>query len=74
MFTLIYLRLPEVNLEEGQSCSRPHIPPTSENLGYDNYLLTYALIPLLSVIFALAREKICILCLMVVSTHHTPTQ
>ena len=33
MFILIHLCLPKVDLEEGQSCARPHIPPTSENLG-----------------------------------------
>ena len=32
MFILIYLCLPEVDLEEGQNYPRPHIPPTSENL------------------------------------------
>ena len=57
MFILIYLCLPEVNLEECQSCPRPHIPPTSDNLGYDNYYLTYTLIPLLSVIFVLPHKK-----------------
>ena len=36
------------------------------------YLLTHALIPLLSVIFSLAHETICILYLMAGSTHHTP--
>ena len=33
MFILIYLCLPEVDLEEDQSFPRPHNPPTSENLG-----------------------------------------
>ena len=27
-----FIFLPEVDLEEDQSCPRPHIPPTSENL------------------------------------------
>ena len=65
----IYLCLPEVDLEEGQSCLRPHIPPTSENL-----VLTYALIPLLSVVFALAHDTICILYLKVGSTYSTTPQ
>ena len=71
MFMLIYFCLPEVDLEEDQSCPRPYILPTSEILGF---LLTYALIPILSVIFALAHETICILYHMVGSTHHTPKQ
>ena len=33
MFILIYLSLPEMDLEESQSCPNPHIPPTSENFG-----------------------------------------
>ena len=32
-FTLFYFCLPEVGIEEGQSCATPHIPPTSENVG-----------------------------------------
>ena len=40
-----------VGLEKGQDRPRPHIIPTSKNLGI---FLTYELIPLLNVIFALA--------------------
>ena len=58
VFILIYFCLPDVDLEEGQSGSRFHIPTTSINL---RIFLTYALIPLLSIIFVLAHETICVL-------------
>ena len=70
MFILIYLCLPEADLKEGQSYPRPHIPATSEYSYILGYLLSYALILLLSVNFALAHETICILYLMV--RHTTP--
>ena len=59
-----------MDLEDGQSCPRPHIPPTSEMLGI-LFNLRYTLISLSRVIFALAHETICILYLMVGLTHHT---
>ena len=59
MLILGYLCLPEVDLEEGQSGHRLlYFHPLHKTLGY---FLSYALIPLLSVIFALAHEAICIL-------------
>ena len=54
---IVYLCLPEMDLEEEQNGSRPHLALASENL---KYFLTHALIPLLSIIFALAHETICI--------------
>ena len=44
MFILIYLCLPEMDLEEDQSFPRPHIPPTSENLGIFVNLCTNSII------------------------------
>ena len=44
MFILIYLCLPEVDLEEGQSCPRICIPPTSKNLGIFANLCTNSII------------------------------
>ena len=45
-FILIYLCLPEMDLEGIQSCPRLHIPPTSENLGmfvnlFNNSIIKY---------------------------------
>ena len=44
MFILIYFCLLEVVLGEGQSCSRPQIPPTPENLGIFVNLCTNSII------------------------------
>ena len=63
---LIYLYLPEVDLEEGQTILDPVFQTLQKIFG------TYALITLLRLIFALAHETICILYLMVGSTHHIP--
>ena len=68
MFILTYLCLPKVNLEEGQSGPIPHIPSTLENLGIFVNLRTNSII---KCNFTLAHETICILYLMVGSTHHT---
>ena len=72
MLILVYFCLPGVDIEEYQSDSRlRYSHPLHKIL---EYFLTYALIILLIVIFALAHETICILYPMIGSTHHTPTQ